>query len=295
MVVYTKKHNGFNAILFLLPAMCIYVFVVVVPAIYSLFLSLFKWNGIGSNVKKFVGIDNYVHLIFEDSTFKTALMNNTIWTVLSLVLTTFVALSFAMILNKQFKFRVIYRGVFYFPYILSGIVVALMWSWIYHPLFGFLNKFLDFVHLEGLKIGWLSNPHIALYSVFAAALWQYVGAPMVIFLAGLQSIPNELYEASSVDGATKWKTFFTITIPMLKETFVIVIATTLIGSMKVFDIIYAMTGGGPAQSTQTMASLMYAQMIKYSNVGLATAISWILVIVVGVITVPYIMHMAKED
>ncbi len=287
------KAKPFRAVPFLLPALLIYLAIIVIPALYSLYLSLFRWNGVAVE-KVFVGFGNYIELFFQDAVFLTALRNNVVWTLLSLAFTTTVALFLALTLNREFRGRSIFRGIFYFPYILSGIVVALMWSWIYHPQFGFMNSLLSGVGLDSLQRGWLSEPGIAFFAVFAAALWQAVGAPMVLYLAGIQTIPKEMYEAARIDGANSLQSFFSVTIPLLRETFVIVLATTLISSMKVFDIIFAMTGGGPAQTTQTLATWMYFQTFTFANIGTGTAISWILVLVVMVITVPYVLYMSRE-
>lgn len=287
------KNRSFRAVPFLLPALLIYLAVIIIPAFYSLYLSFFKWNGVAAQ-KIFVGFGNYLDLFFKDTVFLMAIRNNVLWTLLSLVFTSTTALGFAMLLNRQFRGRTIFRGLFYFPYILSGIVVALMWSWIYHPQLGFLNSLLGGVGLSRLERGWLSEPGIAFFAVFVAALWQSLGAPMVLYLAGLQTIPQEMQESARIDGANPLQAFFHITIPLLKETFVIVLATTLISSMKVFDIVFAMTGGGPAQTTQTLATWMYFQTFNFANIGTGTAISWILVLVVMIITVPYVLYMARD-
>ena len=160
---------------------------------------------------------------------------------------------------------------------------------------GFLDEFLKMIGLEHLNITWLSDPKIALYCIFIAALWQGVGQPMLYFLAGLQAIPQELYEAAKVDGAGKISLFIHITIPQLKETFVIVFATLVIAAMKVYDVIYVMTGGGPANSTQTLASYMYSQTFSYSNLGTGSTVATIMMAVMMVIIIPYVLFTTKED
>jgi len=279
-------------LLYLLPALLIYVFVIVVPSAYSLYLSLFRWNGVSPD-KQFVGFGNYVELVTNDAVFLIALKNNFLWVLGSLAITTSVSLMLAIMLNRRFRGRVLFRGIFYFPFILSGIVVSLMWSWLYHPTMGFFN---DVLASAGMRpLDWLADPQMALASVFVASLWHSVGAPMVLFLAGLQAIPSDPYESAKVEGANAFQSFVYITVPLLRETFVVVFATTLIGAMKVFDIIYAMTGGGPAQKTQVLASWMYFQTFQFNNIGMGTALSWVLVVVVMTITVPYVLHMSKHS
>lgn len=277
----------------MVPAMVIYCAIVVAPALYSLYLSLFKWNGLGK--KTFVGLNNYINLFTKDQVFRIALKNNMIWIVLTIVFTMTIALLLAVALNRRFRGRVVYRAIFYFPYMLSWVVIGIVWRWIYNPNIGFLDELLRLLHLEDLSIVWLSEPKIALYCVFIAALWQGIGQPMLYFLAGLQGVPKELYEAAEVDGANKASLFFHITIPQLKETFIIVFATLTIASMKVYDVVYVMTNGGPVNSTQTLASYMYAQTFSYTNLGIGSAIASIMMLVMMVIIVPYVLYSTKEE
>ena len=173
-------------------------------------------------------------------------------------------------------------------------MVAIIWSWVYQPQLGLLKGLMDAVGIANISTAWLSNPSTALLAVFFAALWQGVGGPMTLFLAGLQTIPADLKEAAFIDGASKIQTFFKVTLPMLRETLVIVLATQIIASMKVYDVIYAMTGGGPANSTQTLSTWMVSQTFTFSNFGMGTAISTIMVAVMMIIIVPYVSLMSKE-
>lgn len=277
----------------MMPALLIYSSVVVIPAIYSIVLSFFKWNGIGKITP--VGFRNYVNLFTRDTVFQTALSNNLVWIILTLVFTTSLALGLALMLNNAFKGRTVYRAIFYFPYMLSWVVIGIIWKWIYNPNIGFLDEMLKLIGLGHLKITWLSDPKIALYCIFVAALWQSTGQPMLYFMAGLQAIPHELYEAADVDGAGTWSRFIHITIPQLKETFVIVFATLVISAMKVYDVVYVMTGGGPANSTQTLASYMYSQTFDFSNLGIGSAIATVMMLVMMVVIVPYILFTTRQD
>ncbi|MFD0695963.1 carbohydrate ABC transporter permease [Paenibacillus sp. GCM10027628] len=280
--------------LFLLPALVIYLTVIFVPSIYTLYLSFFSWNGVAPS-KTFVGFLNYIDLFTKDTVFPRALKNNLLWMLGSLIVTLGLGLSLALLLNKKFKGRTLLRGIFYFPYILSGVVVATVWAWMYNPTQGFVNKVLESFGLESWSHAWLAEPKIALYAVFAAGVWQGVGQPMVLFLAGLSTLPQDPYEAAFIDGAKPFQAFRYITIPLLQETFVIVIATTIIASMKVYDIIYAMTGGGPAESTQVLSSWMYYQTFKFANIGIGSAISWMLVFIVMIVIVPYVYNTTKKS
>lgn len=282
-----------KAFSFLAPALLIYIIIIVFPGIYSVVLSLFEWNGVAE--KRFVGLANYVKLFTNDDIFRIALKNNVIWIVLTVCITVVLALILALVLNGKFTGRIVYRSIFYFPYMLSWIVIGIIWKWMYNPNFGMINTFLGAVGLDSLKVSYLSNPKIALYCIFAAALWQGLGQPMLYFLAGLQTMSSDVLEAARIDGAGKINLFIRIIVPMLKETFVIVLATQIIASMKVYDIIYVMTDSGPANSTQTLATYMYNQTFSYNNLGMGSTVATIMVIIMMFIIVPYVIFSTKED
>lgn len=288
-----RKKTDIKAYLFILPAFVIFSTVVILPTLYSFYLSFFSWNGIAE--KKFVAFKNYINLFFSDAVFITALKNNFIWIILTVFFTITMSLLLAVILNRSFKGRVVYRAIFYVPYMLSWVVVGVIWKWMYNPNMGFINEVLEMAGLGNFKLGWLSNPKIALYCVYFAALWQGIGQPMILFLSGLQTIPGDVLETATIDGAGKVKVFFLITVPMLKETFVVVFATLIIAAMKVYDIIKVMSGGGPGNSTETLATYMYSQTFMYSNFGKGSAIASVMFLMMIFIIVPYVLYTAKED
>ncbi|NLD01740.1 MAG: sugar ABC transporter permease [Clostridiales bacterium] len=278
------------AILFMLPAGLIYVSVVVFPAFYSLYLSFFTGSGINSWT--YCGMQNYVNM-FHDSIFRTSLINSVLWLFLSLVVTTAISLMLAVILNKRFAGRTFFRGLFYMPSVIALIAVAIIWRWIYHPTFGFINEMLKQL---GAKSGqaWLSNPKAALFACFSASQWQAIGQPMILFLAGLQNVPEDVLEAARIDGAGNVRRFFSITLPLLRDTLVVVISTLMIGSLKVFDIIVGLTNGGPNNSSQVLASYMYSQTFAYNHWGYGSAIACFMVAIMLLITIPYIRFSSKN-
>lgn len=289
-----KKHIKTDkaAWLFMLPAAIIYLSVIVAPVLYSFFISLFKWNGIAE--MEFVGLQNYINLLTDDKTFRTAIVNNLIWIVLTIFITMTVSLPFAVILNKKFRGRTFFRGFFYFPSVIALIATAIIWRWIYNPNIGFINQFFQLLGIDYSQ-QWISDPNVSLYAVFAAGLWQGIGQPMILFLAGLQAISPDVLEAATIDGANGIKKFFLITVPLLKDTFVIVIATLIVAAMKVYDIIQGLTGGGPNDATQMLATYMYSQVFQYNNVGYGTAVACIMVILMMIVIIPYVSFTAKED
>jgi ABC-type sugar transport systems, permease components len=287
-----NKKGNFTSYLFLAPAMAIYLSVIIIPVLYSLYISLNSWNGIG--VMKFIGFDNYINLFTADNIFKIALRNNLIWIVLTLVVTTSMALLLANALSGKFRGRTFFRGAFYLPCVIAPIAVAIIWRWMYNPNVGFINQSAQLVGSDFSQT-WLSTPGASLFAIFLASLWAGLGQPMILFLAGIQGISVDVLEAAQIDGAGSIRRFFSITIPLLKETFVIVIATLMVAALKVFDIVKGLTDGGPQNSTEMLATYMYSQTFKYNNVGMGTAIACVMLIFMMMIVIPYIIFTAKED
>ena len=279
--------------LFLLPALLIYSVFLIYPMFDSLGISLTNWDGL-SPKRTFVGLANYVH-IFEDPVAVLAVKNNLLWTVVMLVIPTILGLILALGLNRKFSDSTVFRSVFYAPGILPLVGVAGIWSWMYDPNSGLLNTLLHQVGLGNLAQQWLGNPNTALWSVMAAAIWQGLGFPMVLYLAGLQSIPTEQYEAALIDGANPWQQFWHITMPWLRETHIIVVTLGVIGSFKVFDLIYAMTYGGPGQATQVLASWMYMQTFQFYKAGYGSALTWVIALISLIVTIPYIRVMSRRS
>lgn len=286
-----RRRKDYGAIFFLLPAFVIYSSVIIVPLFYSFGISLYKWNGIGK--KTFIGLGNYKNLFLKDKVFHTALRNNMIWIFMSIVLTMLVGLGFALILNKHFKGRTVFRGIFYYPCVLSAIAASLTWRWIYDANIGFVN---EVARLLGSNYSqhWISDPESALYATFAASLWNVVGKTMILFLAGLQVVPRDSLEAATIDGANSFQRFFAITVPSLRETFIIVFSTLIIDSMKVYDVVKGLTDGGPNHATEMLATYMYSQSFRYNNVGLGTTVACIMVLIMMIVIIPYISFTARE-
>lgn len=286
-----KKKSSVSAYLFMLPALIIYLSVIIFPIGYSLYISTHAGNGIAK--MKFVGIDNYIKM-FKDPVMWISLKNTLIWILLTVFVTMIVALILALLLSKAFRGRTFFRAFFYFPCVISGISVAIIWRWIYNPQIGFINQFTKALGINFSQT-WLSNEKVALYGLFAASLWQAVGQPMILFIAGIQAVPEDILEAADIDGAGKVRKFFSITAPLIKETFIMVISTLVIAAMKVYDIVKGLTDGGPNNSTQVLASYMYNQVYQYNNIGYGTAIAIFMVIIMLVIIVPYLVFTAKRN
>lgn len=288
-----RRRDSLIAVLFLAPAVTFYGFAVVYPALSSLRLSFQRWDGI-SLTRQNAGVSNYTYLFTHDPVFWKAAGNTVIWTLLFVPVSQCIGLLLALLLHRRFRGRTVLRALFYLPFVLSSVSVGLMWKWMYYPVIGFLDTAMRTVHISH-QVGWLSDPKIALYSVIAAACWQASGGAMVIFMAGLSTIPDELHESARVDGASELRLLRYITLPLLRESFIIAVSLAVIGSLNVFDIVYAMTLGGPANSSQVLGTWMYFHTFQFQNFGVGAALSWILVIMVAVIAIPFMSRVARSS
>ncbi|MBA7486596.1 MAG: ABC transporter permease subunit [Clostridia bacterium] len=277
---------------FLLPALAIYIAFMTYPLIDSFVISLHKWDGLSSDWT-FIGFKNYIRF-FKDPISLSALKNNLIWIVFILAIPISLGLTLASILNRKITGRTIFRSIFYSPAVFPLVSVGIIWVWIYNPTFGALNEFLRIIRLSSLTHGWLAERQTALYCVIITAIWQSTGFSMILFLAGLQGIPKELYEAAQLDGAGSFKCFRYITIPLLQEMFIIVACLLIATSLKIFDLVYIMTWGGPARSTQVLATWMYFNTFLYHNAGYGSAIAFIMACIVLLITYPYVRLMSRR-
>jgi len=279
---------------FLVPAVVIYALFALYPMIDGLWLSFFDWDGVSAD-RHWVGLENYIQIFTQDPVFWRAVENSLIWVGLSLIIPTTVGLAFAVALDQKLRGRNAFRAALYLPAIIAAIAVATMWTWMYNPIFGMVNATLEALGLAWLIQDWLGNPDIALYSIFVAYAWQATGAAMVLFLAGLQNVPVELKEAARVDGANHRQVFRAVTFPSLMPTFIVVTVLSIISSLKVFDLVYGMTLGGPAQSTQVLALWSYTQSFQLHNYGNGMAVAMVLLVITLVIVIPYYAWMGRRD
>jgi carbohydrate ABC transporter membrane protein 1, CUT1 family (TC 3.A.1.1.-) len=288
-------HRLTLALPYLIPAIVLYGWFLLYPMIDSVRLSFFRWSGFRTEEQVWVGFDNYVRLLTQDAVFWTALRNSVVWVILSLLVPTVIALLLALGLNRRMVGRNLMRAVFYIPAVFASITVAAMWRWIYNPTLGFVNQFLTAVGLGDWTQSWLGDPQFALGSIFVANIWQAVGFSMVLFLAGLQTVPVELVEAAKLDGANAWQRFRAVTLPALRPTTVVVVILTIINSLKVFDLVVGMTGGGPAQSTQVLALWSYTQSFTNHQFGMGGAVATVLLIVTLALVIPYMAWSMKGE
>ncbi|MBT2571385.1 sugar ABC transporter permease [Planococcus sp. ISL-110] len=269
--------------LFFLPGVLLYAIFFVYPTISALFYSFTDWDGLSQSFQ-FVGIDNYERAFTGDTIFRKTIGNNLKFMLVVVVFQTLVALAFALVVLKNTRTTIFLRALYFFPTILSSVSVAFIWSFIYDPSLGILNQVLELVGLGFLAQNWLGNADIAIYSLAVTQIWFHAGQMLIIFVAGLQAIPDELYEVAKIEGANKWQTFRTVTWPLLAPSATIVIAYTTIQSFKAFDLVFAMTGGGPNNSTEIVATYIFDIAFRNYQFGYASAISVIFMIIIAIIT-----------
>lgn len=269
--------------LFFIPGFILYSIFFIIPTVSALFYSFTDWDGL-SSAFQFVGIDNYVRAFTGDTVFRRTVGNNLKFMLFVVVFQTLIALVFAMIVIKNTKTNVFLRALYFFPTILSSVSVAFIWTFIYDPSLGILNQFLEMAGLGFLAQNWLGNSNIAIYSLAVTQVWFHAGQMLIIFVAGLQAIPKDLYEVAQIEGANKWQTFRQVTWPLLAPSATIVVAYTTIQSFKAFDLVFAMTGGGPNNSTQIIATYIFDVAFRSYQFGYASSISVIFMVIIAFIT-----------
>jgi len=256
------------------------------PILASLVLSLTDFglrdlrNPLGVN---FVGLANYAELL-GDPMFRIALLNTAYFVVVGVPLTLGLGLAAAMALDRGIRrFRTLYRVGYYLPVVTSIVAVAVVWRFVLNPDYGLLNMTLGAAGIEGPN--WLADPILAMPSLIVMAAWRNLGFAMVLFLAGLQTIPAQLYEAASIDGAGRWAAFRSVTLPLLRPTLLFAVVITTIGYLQVFEEPFVMTDGGPLDATLTVSMFMYEEGFEFFHQGYAAAIAWVLFLLVAIVAV----------
>jgi raffinose/stachyose/melibiose transport system permease protein len=257
-------------LLFLLPALVIFTAFVIYPLLGSLYYSLTDWDGLSPDLH-FVGLANFQQLL-SDPTVLTDVRNTLVFAAGVMVLQNGLALLLAVILDGFLRRLTFLRVLFLIPAMFSALAIGYTWSYIYSPVLGFLDTFLSKIGLSAWQQDWLGNPHLTLASLIFTNSWEFMGFSMVIFLAGLQAVPAELYEAASIDGTSGWQRFRHITFPLIAPAVTINVVLTLIGSMKTFDLIFVMTNGGPGDASESLALRIYKEAFTLNHFGYATAV-----------------------
>ena len=284
-------HQVIAPLLFLLPNMLIFLLFIIVPAFQGLWMSTMKWGVFTEPA--FIGLGNFQALL-KDSVFWITFSNTLVYSVSVVTLLVVVSLILALLLkrNKLVGERV-FRAAFYIPSLLSMIAVGIAWRFILGDEMGILNYVLR--NMGGPGVHWLTDGRLAMMSVIFVSVWAGSGYYMVIFISGLQAIPVELYEAATIDGSSHWKTFWLITIPLLKSTLLVVIVLSTIASFKAYELIFAMTKGGPGYATKFIVQQVYQVAFMEDRMGYASAMSIVLMLVIGVFTALQFVFSGKDQ
>ena len=283
-MVHSCKKQILIPYLFLFPQLLLLGAFSIYPFLYNLYLSFHEvgiteiLNGSGS----FDGFGQYAKLM-HDEIFWISLKNTFVYTIGALPVTVIGSLASAMALNNKIVGKKILRVAYLFPYLTSWVVVGLLWQWMYSNNYGIFNKILNCFGLPGL--GWLQDSFLVIPSIIVTSAWHNLGYYMVIFMAGLLSIPNEFYEASMIDGANKWQRFRLITLPLLKPIMFMVLVLATINSFKIFDQIYVMTGGGPGSASLMMVNLIFSSAINEMKSSYAAAMSIVLFLIIVIFVI----------
>lgn len=276
-----------------LPAIILFTTFVIAPFLVGIYTSFFRWDGISP--MKFVGFKNYLWS-FKDDTLWQAMGHTFTYAFLVTIFKNIVGLALGMIIVKQVFLKTFFRASAYLPVTFSYVVIGILWAWIYNPIFGLLNKLLEGLGMAGWIRGWLSDPSVALYSIMAVDVWKWMGFHMVLYMAGLQAIPKDLYEAADIDGANWLSKFFHITIPQLNATLVLNIVMSITGAfMTNYNLVKVMTDGGPYSSTEVALTYIVRSAFTNSALGKANAMSLMLFAIVFVFAFAQLKLMTRDE
>jgi ABC-type sugar transport system permease subunit len=263
---------------------------ILIPVIAGLLISFTDWDILSA--PEFIGVDNYIELLTDDPLFWHTLKNTVLYSLVVIPGGMIVSLGLALALSGKIRGVGIYRTIYFLPYVCSTVSIALVWRWIYQPDFGVLNAIFSSVGLP--RLGWLTDRNMALFSVALVAIWHSMGYNMVIFLAGLKSIPAMYYEAAQIDGASPPQHFRFITLPLLTPTIFFVLTISLIASFQVFGMVYVMTDGGPGDSTQVYVFYLWQNAFTYFRMGYASAMAYILFLIMLLITLMQVRLLGRR-
>ncbi|UUZ96958.1 sugar ABC transporter permease [Paenibacillus sp. P25] len=289
----SKKRWFSYSVWFILPSFILYTLFVIYPTLNSFNLSFTNWDGVSGDIH-YIGLDNFKEMFHSDR-FYNALKNTLIMSISLVILENAVAIILAMLVDQVRWFKNFFRSIFYFPVLLSGIVMGFVWAIIFNYNFGVISQLLDKLGMGDLKIDWLGNPNIALIAIVITTVWKGSGYYMIIYLAGLQGIPAELHEAAAIDGAGRWQQFRHITFPPLAGAMTVSVMLSMIGALKIFDQIAAMTDGGPGFATETLTYIVYKVGFGESRQGYGTALSLVLFVLILIVSLVQIKLLRKRE
>ncbi|MBN9305209.1 MAG: sugar ABC transporter permease [Devosia sp. 67-54] len=277
-------------LLFLVLPVLLFVTFFIYPIISTFYLSLQDWDGISKSMK-FIGMANYVELLHEPRFFH-AVLNNVTWLIFLLLGPTGLGLLLAAILDRGLRGERVFRIVYFLPFTIPAVAVAAIWRWVYEPTSGLLTTVLNVVGLGSLAQNWLGDPHVVNFALMGAVMWWMTGFSFLVFFAGLRNIPVECIEAARIEGATPWQIFWKVSFPLLWPSTIVVLGISAVDAMRLFDVVWATTNGGPAYASEVLATQMYDVAFGRFDMGRASAISVYLLILAGAVIMPYLYYMS---
>lgn len=278
-------------ILFTAPLLIIFITVVIIPFLIGIYYSFFEWDGIAANPKVFVGLENFTNLFQDDRFLKTAWLT-TLFTVLSVITINVVGLLFALLVTSKLRTSNIARTMLFMPYLIGGLILGYIWQFVFLDVFALFG---EVTGLDNVFFNWLIDPQFAVYGLVFVFTWQMAGYIMIIYIAGLQGIPNDVVEASKIDGATPWQRFSRITLPLLMPALTISLFLTLSSAFKIYDVNLSLTGGGPANSTEMFAMNIYNEIFGSGNYGFGQAKAIVFFLIVAAITLTQVYITKKRE
>ncbi len=288
-----RRYKINSGLLFVLPALAIYLFYVAWPLISMFHYSLYQWNGLSPD-KTFVGLNNYVTLLTKDRSFRLSISHNIIWAIVTISVLLIVGFLVAYALSQRLQLRNIYRTAFFIPTTASTVVIGFIWVFIYDNTLGPLNLTLRALGLESLTRTWLADPQATLYAVIAVAIWSSLGFFVVVFMAAIQSIPQDLFDSASIDGANGLQQMWHIAIPLTSVTTRALIILGLIGAVNQFGLVYLLSKGGPYHASEVMAYQIYDLAFALNQTGYASALSVVLLLISAVITIAQLLLVRRN-
>lgn len=269
-------HSKTSIAVFLIPALVIYTVIVIMPIFITAYFGLFQYNGMGN--MSFIGLENYKKLFLEDKVFLHSILNSLKLAGASVFIQLPISFLLAMILARGVRFEKFFRSVYFIPVVISSMVIGQLWMRIFNGDYGLLNTLLNAIGLGKYAAVWLADENTAFNATIVPAVWQYVGYHMLIMYAGIKTIPTDIYEAAKIDGASNWQTAFRITIPLLMPVIKVCVTFALIGSLRAFDLVYIMTGGGPFHSSEVPSTVMYANLFRKGAYGYGSAQAFFIIL-----------------
>ena len=280
-------------LLFIGPALLLYILILFLPIGTSIYYSLFKWDLL--TPMKFIGLGNYIRMFTLDNVIPIALKNALVILLVSVTFQQVFGFILAIIFTGKIRGRNFYKNVVFMPVVFSNVSIGLMWTFIYNPKIGIINTMLRAIGLDVLAKSWLLDPRFAIWAIAIVVLWQYTGFSMILYISAIQNIPPSIKEAAIIDGATPLKRIWFITLPLIKPIIKVNIVLATLGSLKFFDLIYIMTRGGPNHLTETLGLYIYKQAFKLFQYGFGSALSVVLLVICLILTTIIFKVFKTED